>query len=123
MKHNIRYSKDVLWLKPFIEEVLFNIPFKKIKAIKGYKVRKGHEPLQYGSTVRKNALYTINILTHTNGDIKERISVILDTLAHELSHIKNWEHDYKHFQLQALLLYRFSVIIKRLGIKDTSARF
>lgn len=133
MRNKIQYSKNMLWLKPFVDSASKYAPLDKIIAIKSYKVAKSLNIRQYGSNIRFNGTYTINILTHKWNDKKKRYSIetiamILDTLAHELSHASQkgdnfGKHDYKHFKKQALILLRFSYILKKLGINDISKSF
>jgi len=47
---------------------------------------------------------------------------VLITLAHELAHLKHWEHTPEHFKLQTQILARFAKVLKDLGIKDTYQR-
>jgi hypothetical protein len=133
MNNNIIYSKNMLWLKPFVDSASKHVDLSKIKAIKSYKVGKALNIRQYGSNIRSNGTYTINILTHKWNNKKKRYSIetiamILDTLAHELSHATQkgdnfGKHDYKHFKKQALILLRFSYILKQMRILDTSKAF
>lgn len=130
---DIRYSQDLEWLIPFVNSVKDLVPLHKIKSIKSYKVKKGLMERSYGSVIKEDNEYSINLriyLWHRKDKEykNETIAIILDTLAHELSHVKQKnkdfaKHDYKHFRNQALILHRFSCILKRLHIKDTSFGF
>lgn len=133
MKPNIKFSKDLEWLIPFVASVYHIIPLHKIKSIKSYKVQKGLSEQSYGSTIKGDKYSTINLRVYSYNDNakkyrSETISIILDTLAHELSHVKQsnkdfGKHDYKHFRLQSLILFTFSGILEEMGIKDTSRGF
>lgn len=134
MKHNnIQYSKDLEWLVDFVESVRTIVPLQKLKSIKSYKVKKGLTEQSYGSVIKDNDIYSINLRVYTySHNFKqykpETIAIVLDTLAHELSHVKQSnkdfaKHDYKHFKIQALILRRFSDILKKLNIDDTSKGF
>lgn len=133
MKHKIKYSKDLEWLMPFVESVNTYIPLHSIKSIKSYKVKEGLNERTYGSTIKRKKKYTINLrVYHYDDESKtyknEIIAMILDTLAHELSHVnqgnKNFgKHDYKHFRIQSWILNSFSVILEKLKVDDTSKRF
>ena len=134
MKPNkIKYSKDLEWLKPFVEHVKYSVPLHRIKSIKSYRVKKGLTERSYGSTIKDSNKYTINLRVHlwnhTSQEYKnETMAIILDTLAHELAHVKQKskdfaKHDSKHFNTQAWILLGFSYILKVLKIKDTSKGF
>lgn len=124
----IKYTKNVLWLKPFVDSAARIMSLNKITHIRGYKVRKGCEEQAYGSTIYKKGLYSINIKTHNliayNKHTGSPISMILDTLAHELAHVKaGFEHSPEHYELTCRIALIFSQILYKNGIIDTSKRF
>lgn len=117
----------MLWLKPFVESVSDLVSLKKITHIRGYRVRKGCEVKAYGSTIRhKKNVYTINLKIYDiiNKQYKGAIiSSILDTLAHELAHVKTgFEHSPEHYELTSRIALKFSYLLKQNGIIDTSLR-
>lgn len=122
----IKYNKDVLWLKPFVEAAKSLIPFRKITNVKGYQVQAGLKELAEGSTLQDDkGRYSINLLTFSyNRDKREHrrkpMYSTLDTLAHELAHTVHWEHTDKHYELQARIMLRFAKVIKKMGIIDTT---
>lgn len=123
MKHNIKYTKNVLWLKPFVDEVSNLVPLNKIISIRGYKVPKGLEERSYGSTVKHDDKYSINIKIYNFIDKKHRpssVSMILDILAHELAHTKIFDHRPKQYELTCRIALKFSRILEKNGIIDTS---
>lgn len=125
-KHDIKYSEQVLWLKPFVEEVKNIVPLYKLKSIKGYKVQRNKQEQSYGSLIKKDINnYTMNIKASSYDKRAKKymdssMSIILDTLAHELSHLIYWDHDWKHFNLQTKILAKFVKILKKHKILDTS---
>ena len=131
--NDIKYSKDLEWLKPFVEHYKHSVPLHKIKSIKSYRVKKGLTERSYGSTIKEGGKYSINLRIYlwnrTSREYRyETIAIILDTLAHELAHVKQkgkafGKHDHKHLNNQAWFLVGFSYILKVLGIKDTSMGF
>lgn len=128
MKSKIKLSKDIEFLRPFIESAKSLIPLHKVKAIKTYKVNKRYMSRTYGATMESRQVYVITLraahwVPKDKGYTVETLSMMLDTLAHELAHVKYFDHSYKHFRLQMLILLKFSDILKKLGIKDTSCRF
>lgn len=129
MNDNIKYSKDLEWLKPFVDSAHKLVNLDAIKSIRSYKVKAGLKEQTYGSIIKTvNGECRININPYVWNKKKkkyigETMSVVLDTLAHELSHIKHFNHNYKHFRTQSLILLKFSGIIKKLKIEDTSKRF
>lgn len=128
MKHKIKLSKDLKFLMPFIESAKSLVPLHKIKAIKSYKVNKKRISRTYGATMESRQRYIITLrsahwVPRDKDYTVETLSMMLDTLAHELAHVKYFDHSYKHFKLQMLILLKFSDILKKLNIKDTSCRF
>jgi len=127
LKNNIKYPKRFSWLKDFVESTDDLVPLYKLKRINAYKVKVGKNSLVYGSLTKRDGVFNINLnMWDMNPSTKRhclaRLSIVLETLAHELAHMIHWEHDYKHFKLTALILLRFSAIIKKMKIKDISAR-
>lgn len=126
-KHNIKYTKNVLWLIPFVESASNLVPLHKITHIRGYKVRKRCQELAYGSTNYADGKYAIQVKIY---DLTKRqeykgsvISIILDTLAHELAHVKTgFGHSPEHYRLTARINLKFSYILEKYGIIDTSKR-
>ena len=128
-KHNIKYTKNVLWLKSFVDSTKDIVPLHKITNIKGYRVRRGCEERAYGSTYHKleEDKYSINLkLQELIGYMEYKgctISIILDTLAHELAHVAGgWEHTPKHYKLTSCINLIFSTILEKNDIIDTSKR-
>lgn len=123
---DIKYSKNALWLKPYVDSVSDLIPLNKIYRIKGYQVRVGCEEKKQGmaSQITKTKhVITIRMWDLTEDRKKHRRRLyyhVLETVAHELSHLVYWEHTASHFRLTAQVLIRFSDIIEQQGILDTS---
>lgn len=129
MKHEIKYDKNVVCFKPFIDAAKSLIAFNKITRLRGYKVKKGLTEQTDGSTVEyTDGTFVISLLTNSYVKSKKEyrpkpLHYILDTLAHELAHTVHWEHTYKHYELHGKIASKFAKVIKQLGIKDTSRRF
>ena len=123
----MKYTKNVLWLQPFVESVEHLLPEHRIKIIRGYHVAKGLEEQTFGSTIKEGRKCSINIrlkdLVTKRKHSNSRIATVLDTLAHELSHVAHWEHTPEHFLLQAKILVKFARVLKKLNVKDTSLRW
>jgi hypothetical protein len=123
---NIKYAKNVLWLRLFVESASKLVPLSTVARIRGYRVREGCKPASQGGTTKVNRRkYSINILLYdTKEDGKKhrlrRYYHVLETLAHELAHIVEWEHDDAHFKLTAQILQKFSAVLSEVGITDTS---
>lgn len=100
----------------------------KLSTIRGYRVGIGLNEKQRASIVHyTNKKYCINLKTQNhveNGTAYKYpiIEQILLDLAHELAHLKEWEHTPKHFKLQAKIMLHFSNVLKELGIVDHSTR-
>lgn len=123
----MKYTKNTLWLIPFITEVANLIPYKKITNIRGYKVKAGLSEQTDGSTLNWNNKYSINLLLLTYCTQRKQhrpkpMHFILDTLAHELAHTVHWEHSPEHYALQAKIMLKFAKVLKKLNINDSSKR-
>jgi hypothetical protein len=128
-KYNIKYSRDLIWLKPFVEALNISdiLPLEKLKSIKGYRVTKGLDSQSYGSIITSNKRkYSINLETQIyskkSQEYKDKsCEEILLTLAHELAHLVHWEHTPGHFRLEASILYYFSYTLQDLDINNHNA--
>lgn len=127
MKREIKYTKNISWVKPFVESVKDLIPIKNITHVRGYQIKYNLNEVTQASTIVNNTTndITINLLVKSYNKTKKLykchlIHYILDCLAHELAHTVEWEHTSKHYKIQARIMLRFSTVIKKLGIKDTS---
>lgn len=97
--------------------------------LRGYRIKPNLTEQTEGSTIRDEDTKTFNVNLLIASYIKETkkyrlkaLHFMLDTLAHELAHTVHWEHTYKHYELQAKLMRRFSKVLKKLKIKDSSFR-
>lgn len=130
----IKYDRHTRFLKPFIESVSDLIPIEHIVKVKGYWVDGNKQEAQHAAIQKlannKHYIITIKIKAQLfqllpNGNRKfightpDFLASILSHLAHELGHIKHWDHDYKHFRLEAKIMLRFSKVLKELKITDT----
>lgn len=130
MKKNniIKYSKNALWLKPFVEKASKLVPLDKITYIRGYRVRIGCQEKAYASVLKhRNNTYTINIKMYDVVDdfrhAGSRYSTVLDALAHELAHVEaGFDHSPEHYELTCRIALIFSLILKKYDIMDTSKR-
>lgn len=127
----VKLSKNLDWLFPFLVSVEHLVPLHKLKNIRSYSVKNGLEEQAYGSIVRSrnNKSFSINLKTTINERKNKRkepkpefVARILETLAHELSHLVVWEHTSEHFALQAVILYEFAQVLKTMQIEDTYIR-
>lgn len=123
---NTKFTKNVEWLKPFVKQIGYLAPLSKLQYIRGYKVRKGLNELAWASITKYSAnRYTISLRVESlvkNGR-KHKPSTIETTLlslAHELAHLKHWEHTPEHFKLQARIISRFSLLLKKNRVYDHS---
>lgn len=126
----IKLSKNIEWLRPFVNSVAHMVPLDKLKSIKGYRVQKNMEENQDGSLIKYGGKYFMTIrIQNVPKPPKDmhykniRYANLLDTLAHELAHLVHWEHTAEHFRLQAQILLQFSYLLDKVGIEDTSFRW
>lgn len=119
-----KFYKNVKFLEPYFKAAANLVPLDKVKQIKGYYVRLGSVERGYGAILRANNNKTFNItikIKQSSGQ-KEYLIVVLDTLAHELAHLKHWEHTPGHMKLQSKILIEFAKVAKQLNVKDTYKR-
>lgn len=130
----MKFDRHTHFLKPFIESVSDLVDIERIKKVKGYWVDGNKDERQLAAIHRlgnnKDYYVTIKVKVQKfeilkNGNrkftchIPDYLANILSHLAHELAHVKYWEHDYKHFRLEAKIMYRFSKVLKLYKIDDT----
>jgi hypothetical protein len=98
-------------------------PFK----IDGYLAKSGKTYL-YGEITRmdwskSNISYSIRIWVGDKGNrYYESNEIILMSLAHELAHLKHWEHDWKHWRLMAKIIVFWSSYIRKNKVKYEEGR-
>lgn len=123
----IKYIKNVLWLKPFVDSVKNIVDLSKIRSIRGYRVPVDRNPSCDGKTnyySEKNHRISIRIWeAPEDKHLRSRYEDILVTLAHEIAHTVYWDHSSDHFKLVGRIMTRFATVIKKENIVDTSDRF
>ncbi len=127
----IKYSKNVLWLKPYVDAVKNVVNLDKICSIKGYRVALDKKPVCDGRTTKwegkRKKVITIRIWEKDETKhLRSRYEAILETLAHELAHIDIVPfgcHSPEHFKLKSRIALRFASVLKKEGITDHSVRF
>lgn len=115
-------DKRLIWIQPYLKAIANDVNFSKLKAIKGYYVV-NKMPLQDGQTICHRGKYTVTIkLNRGNFDEPNFIYEFLHTLAHELAHLKHFNHSAEHMKLTAKLFGKFATVLKKEGIKNTYKR-
>lgn len=121
----IKYAKDALWLQPFIEAAAGYVNIEKITHVRCLKTPLNREEQSYATISvdqnkkRKNVSLNIKMQMHRFEKVSKNLYsvkgyrkldkyVVLDSLAHELSHMRYWKHDAKHFRLQSRLMLIFA---------------
>jgi hypothetical protein len=132
-----RYSKATRWMKQFVDLAHDLVPIDRIQTVKIVTVPLEKRILTAACLLwDKGGYYAINInLQKSDWEVvgenlyrkkkykKDSLSSTLDSLAHELAHIKFKDHHPNHLVLQARILMRFAKHLKKLGVKDTSQAF
>lgn len=123
-----KLTKNVSFLKPFLEGIGSLVPLGNVSVIRGYRVAKRLNERSYASIIRHSKKnYSVNIQTQFLVDNGKNYSYstlerILLSLAHELAHLKDWEnpdwHSATHFKLQSKIMLHFAEKLRKTGIKD-----
>ena len=118
------YSKNLIWLEPFVNAVKHKIPLEKLKSIKGYRIPMSKEERSSGMCTALRGFYSITLLTHVQDrDTKtskkfyrtKTIEDLLATLAHELTHLVEWEHTAEFAKLYGYILEELEFLIFKRG--------
>ena len=128
-------NKNIQWILPFYHDAKPLLGKHKLDGIYGYKVPIGKAPTQDGQIIRHEVdgrvtKTVITLRTHWNKkrvgrkDIHVPITIasVLQTFAHELAHLKYWEHDIHQWALCAQIQLAFSKTFENLGWTDTEDR-
>jgi len=130
-------SKEIKWLKEYLEIAKEYIPDKKFKQLK--KVHSMHPPYNRKSRVyghlqkdlETNHYSLLIKLSHfpivrKDGEFKQKEKreyydkiEILETLAHELAHLVFWDHTPAHKVLNAILTIKFMTKLSEDGYIST----
>ncbi len=131
-----KFYKSVAWLEPYMESAKHLVDVGRVSTVKGFKVALHKNSLVYGTCSpvngnKRSKYYNINLLTHETvssslmqtyfeqtGFSSLTAAQILQCFAHELAHVKHWEHTPEHGILEARIWRAFAVEAKRRGAKD-----
>jgi len=132
-KHLIEVDKDLEWLAPFLSEAKkAGIPVWRIDRIVGYFVPEGKVEAQHAALNKEgNSKAVITILKkrqvlvgrdgmimldgYSDADQGSNYEFTLNSLAHELSHLVEWDHTADRLIIESKLMVRFAKLAKRRG--------
>ena len=131
-----KYQKSVAWLEPFVKAAKGIVPVHKLTQLKGFKVTLDKVEDTDGQTlVDVNKSVTITLRTHnhiyrandngTHTAYRHKpcpTEHMLWTLAHELAHLKEWNHTPTHLKVMSQLLRRFSRVLSQLQVSVLDGR-
>jgi hypothetical protein len=121
MRQVTKLTKDVRWLEPYLRSASRLVPTHRLKAIRGFTVR-AEEDFHFGRILTpdfKSFTMTLALREQVGRRVSPRYIVdILQTFAHELAHLKHWEHTPEHWALEAKIAARFAKVAKRLKLPD-----
>lgn len=132
------YYRNTRFLEPFIKACKGLTPIHRLVAVKGYSVPLDKEAQTDGSLGRfaDKAEYVMMLRLYGARTRKidkpknsfqktrhERVcwEHILWTLAHELAHLKHWDHNADHAILTGKLFSRMARKARELGLEDLSS--
>lgn len=134
----MKFYANVRFLEPYVKAAKGLAPIHKLVVVKGYSVPLDKESLSDGSLGRDDArryalrirLYgaqTRKIEKPKNSFQKTRHDRlcwehVLWTLAHELAHLKHWDHTADHAILTGKIFTRLARKARDLGVEDLSSR-
>lgn len=126
----MKISPNMKWAEPYLTSVSHLVPVNKITRVRGYYLPVEKFPTTEARIwMYEDGRITLSILLSgyqktRNGKARMTMpfEVVLLSLAHELAHIKHWEHTPNHTILMAQIFSRFALVAKQQGVKDTSRR-
>lgn len=119
----MKLTKKVKFIEPFLKGLRL-VDLSKVHIIRGYRVGIGLNENQGASIIKHSSKkYSINLRTQVhmeNGTTYgyPTVEEFLFNLAHELAHLKEWDHTPKHFKLETKIMLHFSNVLKELNIQD-----
>jgi hypothetical protein len=134
----LKYTKNIACLVPFIELAIkvAKVDPSKIKRCVGYNVPIDRSHQQAAQIIKRDRRYTLTFRVSEpeyknlgDGNFRKLkntplyLENVLDSIAHEVSHLVHWDHDYKHFRLQGKIKLEFAKLLKQLGVEDTAKRY
>lgn len=124
----MRIAPNMEWVRPYLEAVSDIIPLHRIAEVRGYKVPVSRQPQTEASIIVELQSGRAKIFVMLTGHRIKRngkrgkatYESLLLALAHELAHLKEWEHTSAHFTLTAKILNRFARVARKQKISNTS---
>jgi hypothetical protein len=132
----IKIERNAKWLIPFINEVKDLVDFTKIKKIRGYWI-----PLDKMAqadawcTRDEDGKYIVSVQIYEKimkrtgkktfkfvGYQYQCLAETLNSLAHELAHVRYWEHSINHNMLRLKIEWRFNEVLRQRRVKDVWQR-
>jgi len=118
-----RFTQNVKWLEQYYEDAKHMLGPHRLDKVMGYTVPSNKKALADGRiTIYPDDRAVISLRTHgarpKGKQQSKTVGAILMVFAHELAHLKYWEHNEKHWQLQCYLLQNFTHTMKVLGLSD-----
>ena len=119
----VRLYKEVLWLAPYLQAARGLVSTRGLTKVMGYQVAADSDEVVYGRLWKyEDGRRVITVATRLPDGKRIRFADVLQVFAHELAHLKYWEHTPKHWELENKIAARFARVAERLGVKDTTTR-
>lgn len=123
-------SKDIEWMRPYIELAKSIVPkIEYVRRVSSRKVSYNRKQLIHGiihyvdKKHYKICLYT-NYKDRATGVITDHSTIsLLSTLAHELSHLEDFEHTPDRMKLECKIASKFMTKLKKDGYISEEAEF
>ncbi len=127
-----RFYKNVRWLEPFFAKTKGLLPLHKVELVMGFQVPLDRCEIINGRCLKDdqgrctitlrimNQVWRVNMNSTFTGVKHTRRSIysILCDFAHELAHVKHWDHTPEHWELECRITRRFISELKRREITN-----
>jgi len=125
-RHQVKYSKYLIWLRPYTESIADLVPIKRLMEVKLGLYSSTKPPSYHGFCERllNNKNYRIIVRTYSKSERRWPMSptdqeMLLINYAHELSHLKIFEDCVtERFLLETQIYARFGEVLTQRGYEQ-----
>ncbi len=118
----MKVSANMQWAIPYLNAAKASVRLDRVKSITGYEPKPWQDNVTQAIIYKKGCIYDIKVNLNDSLSKMARLEDLLIALAHELAHIKEWEHTGKHLDELARILRIFARVTMAEKVADTSKR-